>query len=154
MTTVPTDDPAPPAGRPAPVVLALIAVGGAAGALARYEVGHLGSGRGDGFPVGTFVVNVTGAFALGLLLAALARVARPQVVRPLLATGFLGAYTTFSTFAVELVTRVEDGHVPMAIAYAALTLVIGLAAAVLGRRVGTRIGRSGGAARAADGSGA
>jgi CrcB protein len=143
VTTLRTDDRVPRAGRPGVATLAMVAVGGAGGALARHAVGHLGAGRGPGFPVGTFVVNVTGAFGLGLLLTVLTRLPRRRLVRPLLAAGFLGAYTTFSTFAVELVTRLEDGHVPMAVAYAALTLVVGLAAAVGGQRLGGWIGRSG-----------
>lgn len=81
----------------------LIAVGGAAGALARYVVAALIQSRfPSSFPMGTFVVNLSGCFAMGLVASVLLdRVGTSTALRVLLAVGFLGAYTTFSTFELE-----------------------------------------------------
>ena len=81
----------------------LIAVGGAAGALARYVVAaSIQSRFPSSFPWGTFVVNVSGCFIMGLVASlVLDRVSAPVSLRFLLAVGFLGAYTTFSTFELE-----------------------------------------------------
>jgi CrcB protein len=129
----------------APLTVAVVAVGGALGALARDRVAHLNPGGDGAFPAGTFVVNVSGAFLLGILLAVLARRPGPRLAKPLVATGFLGAYTTFSTFAVELVTLVDDEHVPMALVYATTTVAVGLGVAALGHRLGcSRVARRAG----------
>ena len=127
-----------PVASPRPTLL-VIAFGGAIGALCRHLVGELNSGGGDTFPVGTFLANVTGAFGLGLLIAVLDRVRGPQLLRPLIATGFFGVYTTFSTFAVEIVTRLDDGYVATAVTYAIASLVAGLLAATLGYLLGHRV---------------
>ena len=103
-------------------------------------VGQLNPSGEGAFPVGTFVANISGAFLLGLLMATLAGRPGPRVVRPLVATGFLGAFTTFSTFAVELVTLVDDEQVLMAVVYATATLAIGMSVAALGHILGQRAG--------------
>jgi CrcB protein len=88
----------------------------------------------------TFLINVSGAFALGLILAlAVGRWSRSRYLRPLVATGFLGAYTTFSTFALELVTLGRDGHLPTAAWYAAASLAVGLVAALAGLALGRSV---------------
>lgn len=81
----------------------LIGVGGAAGALARYAVAATIQSRiPSTFPWGTFVVNVSGCFVMGVVASVLLdRVTSPIGLRFLLAVGFLGAYTTFSTFELE-----------------------------------------------------
>src|SRR5437879_3720305 len=79
--------------------LLAIALGGAVGGLARYGVGRAMSAPDRGWPWSTFMVNVSGAFALALLLVVVLEVLPPhRYVRPLLGTGFLGAYTTFGTW--------------------------------------------------------
>jgi len=130
-----------PNGRIAdPRVLGIVALGGAMGAPLRYVLEELHPAGAGAFPLTTFLVNVSGAFALGLLVALLlGRWSRSRLLRPLVATGFLGAYTTFSTFAVELVTLAKDGHVRMAASYALASLSVGLAAAVSGLRIGRRL---------------
>jgi CrcB protein len=84
--------------------LALIALGGALGALSRYEVGswvQLRFGQ-SGFPWGTFVINASGSFILGLIATLLSvRLLHSPNWRPFVTIGFIGAYTTFSTFEYE-----------------------------------------------------
>jgi fluoride exporter len=131
-------DPAVPATDPR--VLAVIALGGAVGGPLRYALEELHPAGAGAFPLTTFLVNVSGAFALGLFVALLlSRSSRSRFLRPLVATGFLGAYTTFSTVAVELVTLGKDGHVAMAIWYAVVSLSVGLAAAWTGLGLGRRL---------------
>jgi fluoride exporter len=114
-------------------LLGAIAVGGAAGAPARYEVTHLISVRNGGFPGATFWVNASGSFVLGFLLVLiLERFPPTRYLRPVLATGFLGAFTTFSTFAVETDLLAKDSHVAVALAYVGATLGAGLVAAWMG----------------------
>ena len=122
------------------MLLAAVAVGGAAGAPARYEVSQLIPVARAGFPAATFWINVSGSFILGLLLVLiLERFPPTRYVRPLLATGFLGAYTTFSTFAVETDLLAKDGHATMAIAYVAASMAAGLVAAWMGVVVARRL---------------
>ncbi|HXF71324.1 MAG TPA: CrcB family protein [Actinomycetota bacterium] len=86
--------------------LVAVALGGALGALARYALEGLIAPRQRGpFPLSTLVVNVSGSAALGILAGA----AGPGGVPPLLGAGFLGAFTTFSTFTYETVRLLEDG---------------------------------------------
>jgi fluoride exporter len=110
-------------------VLGAVALGATLGAPARYgiaQVIHVAPGT---FPWATFVTNVSGSFALGLILALiLERFPPTRYLRPFVATGFLGAYTTYSTFAVETDLLIKQGHAAVAVAYAAASLVIGFVA--------------------------
>ena len=122
-----------PAGRTArraePSVLAAIALGGALGAPARYGLAQLVHVAPGSFPWATFATNVTGSFALGLVLAlVLERFPPTRYLRPFVATGFLGAYTTYSTFAVETDLLIKDGSAVVGIVYAAASLLAGFAA--------------------------
>jgi len=111
-----------------------VALGGAAGALARYGLDrfiehHLLTV----FPWSTFVVNVTGCFAAGAAVALLAdRHGLPAWVRTGVVVGFLGAYTTFSTFAQETHDLFSEGQSALGIANAAGSVVVGIAAVVTG----------------------
>ena len=120
--------------------VALVAAGGAIGTAARYGVSRrflVGAGE---LPVATFGENVLGAALLGLLLAVLASRRTPSPgLRLLLATGTLGAFTTVSTFATEVVLLVRDSQVGLAFAYAAATLVAGVAAGAAGVQLGDRL---------------
>jgi len=91
------------------------------------------------FPLGTFVVNVSGCFVLGALFGALTeRFTIGADVRTALTVGFLGAYTTFSTFALETTRLGEDGAAGLAVLNVVLSVVAGVAAA----RVGLTLGRA------------
>ncbi len=114
-------------------VLAAIATGGALGAPARSGVAQLVHVGRDGFPWATLWTNLSGSLALGALMALLIERFPPtRYARAFLATGFVGAYTTYSTFAVDTDVLVKDGHAGTALAYVAASLVGGLAAAWAG----------------------
>jgi CrcB protein len=114
-----------------------IGVGGFAGANARYLLGTWIAERlGASFPYGTFVINITGSFALGLLVALIEGHGLSPVVRLSLAIGFLGAYTTFSTFTFETLRLIENGNALLALTNAVGSLVVGLLAGLLGMVVG------------------
>jgi CrcB protein len=133
-------DAAPAHARPG--LLALVAVGGAVGATLRHAVARaLPTGAGD-FPTATFVTNLAGAFVLGVLLEALARLgpdAGPRrLVRLGVGTGVLGAFTTYSTLAVEVTVLGRDGHAGLGASYGLLSAVAGFLAAVAGIALGSR----------------
>ena len=114
-----------------------VAFAGALGALARYGVGDLISRRFPGFPWGTLVINVTGSFALGALFVILTeRTQASPALRSTLMIGFLGAYTTFSTFSLETVRLLEDGSTLAAGLNVLSNVGLGLCAAWLGITVG------------------
>src|SRR6266545_2530011 len=124
-------------------VLAVIAAGGALGAPARYGLAQLILVPAGGFPWATFWTNVSGSLVLGLVLVlVIERFPPTRYARPFFAVGFLGAYTTFSTFAVETDVLLKDGHATTAVACALGSLVAGLGAVwcgiVLGRLVPLR----------------
>ncbi|MGH2391022.1 MAG: fluoride efflux transporter CrcB [Chloroflexota bacterium] len=117
-----------------PLLLGATFLGGGTGAACRYGVGRLvGSRYGGEFPLGTFLINVSGCFALGLLASLLAH-AHQDVALPtaLLATGFLGGYTTFSTFVLEGVVLFSDESERHAILSLVASVAGGLCAAALG----------------------
>lgn len=116
-----------------PAVLVAIACGAALGAPARYGLSRLIVASPDAFPWATFVTNVSGSLALGVVMAlVLERFPPTRYVRPFVATGFLGAYTTYSTFAVETDLLVRNGHAGVGAAYAAASLFAGFGAAWAG----------------------
>ena len=110
-------------------VLSAVAVGGSLGALARYLISIGLPGRPGAFPWATFLTNVSGTLLLGFILTLVVERFPPtRYLRPFLATGFCGAYTTFSTLAVEADLLVRDGHGPLALAYLGATTTAGLLA--------------------------
>ncbi len=114
--------------------LAVIAAGGALGAVGRYGLSLWVDRRmGAHLPHGTLVVNVLGCLALGALLAYIedANGFSPRL-RLFLATGLLGAFTTFSTFGAETVALARAGQMTSALANVALNVVLGLAAVMVG----------------------
>jgi CrcB protein len=123
--------------RARPAVLAVILAGGLLGTIARYGVTRALPTPAGGFPAATFIVNATGAFVLGLLLAALLERGRPApLLRPFAATGVLGGWTTYSSMVVDATTLGHEGNLSWAAGYLALTLVVGVTATVLGIALG------------------
>jgi fluoride exporter len=118
-----------------------VALGGALGSALRYVV-TVGAARlvGTAFPLGTFLVNVLGCLLAGLIFGiAEEHVALPPIVRILLLTGFLGGFTTFSTFAVETVTLLRDGSLVVAVGSLMGNIVVGGACALAGIYLGRAI---------------
>jgi CrcB protein len=119
----------------------LVFLGGGAGSLARYLLG-LGLGRwSQHFPAGTFAINVIGSLLLGLLFGfAYAHEFRhEQELTLLLGTGFLGGFTTFSTFELEGFSLLSNGHIVTGAAYLLGSVAAGLTAAALGVWLGHRL---------------
>ena len=144
----PSDPAEPRVGRPlrpsrrrhsraGPDVLAVIAAGGMLGASARYGVAQLMPISSDEFPWATFWTNMSGSFLLGLLLALLLERFPPtRLVRPFLATGILGAFTTMSTYQVETALLIKDGHALTGTIYGLASVVAGLVLAYAGLLAG------------------
>lgn len=111
-----------------------IGCGGFAGAILRYLIGQLSMAGGDlRFPVHTLLINVSGAFLLAFLLtAALAAWAPDADVRDGVTTGFLGAFTTFSTLCKEAAALLNAGAYIPAVSYLAASVALGLGAAYAG----------------------
>ena len=106
-----------------------VGIGGFIGSVCRYLIGLMPLSPSNGFPVKTLVINVAGAFAIGLIAAAAAKNAdiSPRIVL-LLKTGICGGFTTFSTFALEISDLVRGGSWAAAAAYMLLSLILGVAA--------------------------
>jgi fluoride exporter len=123
-----------------PDVLATIALGGALGGGARYLIERTAAPAAGRFPWATFAINVSGAFTLALLLVFILDVWPPtRYVRPFAAIGFLGAFTTFSTWMVETADLLGQDRPAVAAAYLAGSLFAGLAAVSLGLIVGRSV---------------
>jgi CrcB protein len=118
--------------------LVLVGIGGFFGAIARRVLDLAISERNPtAVPLGTLVINVSGAFVLGLLFAwAIERDVLPAEIRGPLMIGFLGAYTTFSTFMLESWRLVEDGAWPLAAANLVGSVALGLVAVLAGLALG------------------
>jgi CrcB protein len=123
------------------VTLLLVGAGGFFGAIARYVVdGWVTTATGGRFPWGTLLINVTGSFVLGLLFAlSIERGVLPAAIRPPILIGFIGAYTTFSTFTLETWRLVEDGSYVLAAGNVVGSIVLGLVAVIAGLAVGRAV---------------
>jgi CrcB protein len=115
-----------------------ISIGAVLGANARFIVGGWIAERwGTWFPLGTFVINVSGSLLIGVILALSSDRLTPEWFRPLLAIGFLGSYTTFSTFSFETLALVQSGSFGLA----AVNVIASVGAAFAGVYAGTVLGR-------------
>jgi CrcB protein len=121
---------------------AAVAVGGALGAMLRYYVGGSALGRvAAPFPTATLVINVTGSFLLGLFLTLAAeRINIAPHLRLAFAVGFVGAYTTFSTFEWETAKLIEEGDWGYTLLYVVLSFALGLVAMWSGINAARRLG--------------
>ncbi len=120
-----------------PLVFA-VGLGGAFGAVSRYSLDRFVEHRVDSaFPWATFVINVSGCFAVGFLIAAVVdRHRAPQWLKVGLTVGFCGGYTTFSTFAQESLDLIEARNLALVLASITASVVLGVLAVFVGIRVG------------------
>lgn len=114
--------------------MAAVAAGGAVGAVARYVVSSAALKiLGGAFPYGTLLVNVLGCFLMGVLIETVAlKIQIPKEMQSLLSTGFLGAFTTFSTFSLDAVTLFERQAYAACAAYVLSSFILSIAALVVG----------------------
>lgn len=119
----------------------LVGIGGFAGAIARYVIdGWVTRWLGASFPWGTLVINATGSLVIGVLFAAsVERATLPADLRAPVMIGFIGAYTTFSTFMLESWRLVEDGAWALGTVNLVGSIVVGLVAVGLGLAIGRAI---------------
>jgi CrcB protein len=108
----------------------LVGIGGCLGSILRFWLGsYIGSKMGTRFPYGTFVVNITGSFLVGLVFAWLTvRTSWSPNWRYLIPIGFIGGYTTFSGFEYETLRTIQDGQIGLGLLYVAASVVVGFVA--------------------------
>jgi len=122
------------------VTLVLVALGGAAGSILRYLTDRrVQSWRDSPFPFGTLTVNIVGSFVLGFLSGWLLHGAEPSSVRSLVAVGFCGGLTTFSTFGYETVRLFMEKTRLYAVVNVLVTVVVGLTSGALGLLLATAV---------------
>lgn len=111
-----------------------VAIGGILGANARFLLSNWVAQRyGTGFPIGTFIINLSGSFALGVVTTVVAERFDGNLTATLLiGTGFLGAYTTFSTFTFEALALFHQGELRAASRYLIGSMALGIAGALIG----------------------
>lgn len=126
--------------RARPGIIAAIAIGGSLGTLSRAALGTAFPVTDDRLPFTTLGINLVGSFVLGFLIVVLLeRLATPRLLRPFLTTGYLGGFTTFSTFMVESVQLGRHGHPLTAATYLIVAVIGGIGAAWLGIATGNRV---------------
>ncbi|TBL78978.1 fluoride efflux transporter CrcB [Paenibacillus thalictri] len=114
----------------------LIGLGGVAGTLSRYYAGKWISAKtGSHYPWGTWFINISGSFILGILFALYARHEIPDLVWTVAGTGFCGGYTTFSTFGYETIQLVQKGERRKAVIYVVSSVAVGILFAFIGMKL-------------------
>ena len=117
----------------------IVALGGALGAMARYGIFVWLSPHPGKFPIATYLANIGGCFLAGALYVLMAQSVIPNGWRPFIAIGFLGAFTTFSTFSLEALLLWQNQLAPLAAFYAAATLVSCLISVWLGHTAASAV---------------
>jgi fluoride exporter len=119
----------------------MVGLGGCLGSILRFWLGsYIGSRLGSRFPYGTFVINVTGSFLIGMILAILAEKTHwSPNWRYLIPIGFIGGYTTFSTFEYETFRLFQDGQVMGALLNVTLSVIVGFGGVWIGAVAGRSI---------------
>lgn len=108
----------------------MVGIGGCLGSILRFWLGnYVGSKMGTRFPYGTFVINITGSFLIGLVFAFLTERSQwSPYWRYLIPIGFIGGYTTFSSFEFETLRTMQEGQFAIGLLYVTSSVVLGLAA--------------------------
>ncbi|MCB1691789.1 MAG: fluoride efflux transporter CrcB [Pseudomonadales bacterium] len=121
--------------------LVAIGIGGALGALARHGVSHASNILfGTTFPWGTLIVNVVGSFVIGLAFVVMVeRGVFAVALRPAVIVGFLGAFTTFSTFSLQTVALIEEGRMLAGLTYVGASVIVCIVAAAAGIFLGRQL---------------
>ena len=119
----------------------MVGIGGFLGAIARFWLGgYIGNRMGTRFPYGTFIINCSGSFVIGFIVTLLAeRTHWSPSWRYLIPIGFVGAYTTFSTFEYETLRAIQDGSLLIAGLNVVLSVVLGFVAVWAGVMAGQAI---------------
>ncbi|WP_318503523.1 fluoride efflux transporter CrcB [Bacillus sp. T3] len=113
----------------------LIGFGGSLGAATRYLLGgyiNNKNSKWSPFPLGTWIINITGSFILGLLAHLYQNYSINEALWLFAGVGFCGAYTTFSTFGYETITLIHNQKIKLAVFYVAVSVIIGIMSAWLG----------------------
>ena len=114
------------------ITMGFVALGGAVGAMARYGVNISATHVfGHGFPWGTLIVNILGSFLMGVAIVKFSQIHISQEFKTMIITGFLGAFTTFSTFSLDAVTLWERGEMLHAFLYVTASVIISISALFL-----------------------
>jgi CrcB protein len=108
----------------------MVGIGGCLGSILRFWLGsYIGNKMGTRFPYGTFVINITGSFLIGLVFALLTvKTEWSPNWRYLIPIGFIGGYTTFSSFEFETLRTIQDGQIGLGLLYVAASVVVGFVA--------------------------
>jgi CrcB protein len=122
-------------------IVAAVAIGGVVGAEARYGLGVLAPHSAHQFPWTTVAINVAGCLLIGVLMGVLGNLQHPpRLARPLLGTGVLGGFTTFSTFSVDVDTLAHAGRWGLAAGYLVVTAVVCIVAVAAALAAVARLG--------------
>lgn len=123
------------------IKLFAVAAGGAAGAVARYLINISPVSRAfESFPLATFLINISGSIAIGFVMAVtVERFDLSENMELALIVGFLGAFTTFSTYEMEIFSLIRERQIFFALFYAIVSLVVGLIGVASGFELGKRI---------------
>ncbi len=119
----------------------IVAVGGILGSLARWRLQEAWPHDADGFPWSILAINTSGCLAIGVLMVWVGAGRAPAAARPFLGVGFLGGFTTFSAYAVGLPVLLDAGQASLAGLYLAATVVLAIAAVLVGTILGGRLQR-------------
>ena len=122
-----------------PTLQAIVFIGGCIGTLARYGIISATPSQTNNWPLATFIVNIVGSFLLGLLLRSLFRLGddkgKLRLLRLGIGTGFIGAFTTYSSLSVEAALLVKNNHLVIALVYSVSSVIGGIISCAIGSQI-------------------